>query len=59
MATYEYNDKVKFILPAGFILEREDDEDGEEVVEILAGEYEDDEGNTSYKFKFNIAYDHQ
>ena len=55
MATYEYNDKVKFMLPAGFILEREENDEGEEVVKILAGEYEDDDGDTCYSFQCTIT----
>lgn len=55
MATYEYNDKVKFVLPAGFMLEREENDEGEEVVKILAGEYEDDEGDTCYSFQCQIT----
>ena len=59
MATYEFNDKIKFILPAGFhISEGEDDEDdeGNEVVNIVAGEYEDDEGETRHKFSCAVIY---
>ena len=55
MATYEYNDKIKFMLPAGFILEREENDEGEEVVKILAGEYEDDDGDTCYSFQCTIT----
>jgi hypothetical protein len=55
VATYEYDDKVKFVLPAGFMLEREENDEGEEVVKILAGEYEDDEGDTCYSFRCQIS----
>ena len=55
MATYEYNDKIKFSFPAGFILEREENDEGEEVVKIFAGEYEDDDGDTYYSFQCQIT----
>ena len=43
MATYEFNDQIKFLLPSGFMLTREENDDGEEVVKIISGEYENDE----------------
>lgn len=55
MATYEYNDKLKFMFPSGFMLDRSENDDGDEVVNILAGEYEDDEGETRYAFRCQIT----
>ena len=37
MATYEFNDQIKFLLPSGFMLTREENDDGEEVVKIISG----------------------
>jgi len=54
MATYEFNDQIKFLLPSGFMLTREENDDGEEVVKILSGEYENDDGETCYKFSCNV-----
>lgn len=56
MATYEFNEKIKFMLPAGFIFSRDEDDEGNEVVSILTGEYENDEGETSYKFNCRVAF---
>ena len=56
MATFEYNDKIKFMLPAGFIFSRDEDDEGNEVVSILTGEYENDEGETNYKFNCRVNY---
>ena len=50
MATYEFNDQIKFLLPAGFVVTREEDDEGEEFVKISAGEYENDDGETCYRF---------
>lgn len=55
MATYEFNDRIKFLLPSGFILTREENDEGEEVVKILSGEYENDDGETCYKFSCNVT----
>ena len=55
MATYEFNEKIKFMLPAGFIFSRDEDDEGNEVVSILTGEYENDEGETNYKFNCRVA----
>lgn len=55
MATYEYNDKLKFVFPSGFMLDRSENDDGDEVVNILAGEYEDDEGETRYAFRCQLT----
>ena len=54
MATYEFNDRIKVLLPSGFILTREENDEGEEVVKILSGEYENDDGETCYKFSCNV-----
>lgn len=56
MATYEFNDKIKFMLPPGFIFSRDEDDDGNEIVSILAGEYENDEGEICYKFNCRVNY---
>lgn len=56
MATYEYNDKIKFMLPAGYLFSRDEDDEGNEVVNITAGEYENDEGETCYKFTCRVSY---
>ena len=56
MATYEFNEKIKFMLPAGFIFSRDEDDEGNEVVSILTGEYENDEGETSYKFNCRVVF---
>lgn len=56
MATYEYNDKIKFMLPAGYLFLRDEDDEGNEVVNITAGEYENDEGETCYKFTCSVSY---
>lgn len=55
MATYEYDDKLKFVFPSGFMLKREENDEGDEVVKILAGEYEDDDGDTCYSFQCQIT----
>lgn len=54
MTTYEFNDQIKFMLPPGFMLTREENDEGEEVVKILSGEYENDDGETCYKFSCNV-----
>lgn len=54
MATYEYSDKVKFVLPAGFVFSREDDGEGDEIIKISAGEYENDDGEKQYKFNARL-----
>ena len=54
MATYEFNDQIKFLLPSGFMLTREENDDGDEVVKIISGEYENDDGETCYKFSCNV-----
>ena len=56
MSTYEFNERIKFMLPPGFILSRDEDDEGNEVVSILAGEYEDDEGETKYEFNCRVNY---
>lgn len=56
MATYEFNDKIKFMLPPGFIFSRDEDDEGNEIVSILAGEYENDEGEICYKFNCRVNY---
>jgi|GEM_PF-1352314 len=56
MNTYEYNDKIKFMLPAGYLFSRDEDDEGNEVVNITAGEYENDEGETCYKFTCRVSY---
>lgn len=56
MATYEYNDKIKFMLPAGYLFSRDEDDEGNEVFHITAGEYENDEGETCYKFNCRVSY---
>ena len=56
MATYEFNDKIKFILPAGFHISEGEDDEGNEEVNIVAGEYEDDEGETRHKFSCAVIY---
>lgn len=55
MATYEYNDKVKFILPDDFFFTREEDDEGDEICGIYAGKYEDEDGETVYRFKCQMA----
>lgn len=56
MATYEFNNKIKFVLPADYLFSREEDDEGNEVVSITAGEYENDEGETCYKFTCRVSY---
>ena len=56
MATYEFNNKIKFMLPAGYLFSREEDDEGNEVVNITADEYENDEGETCYKFSCRVSY---
>lgn len=56
MATYEFTERIKFILPPGFMLTREENEDGEEVVKIISGEYENEDGETLYKFSCNVNF---
>ena len=56
MATYEFNNKIKFMLPAGYLFSRDEDDEGNEVVNITAGEYENDEGETCYKFTCRVSY---
>lgn len=56
MATYEFNDKIKFMLPADYLFSRDEDDEGNEVVKITAGEYENDEGETCYKFNCHVSY---
>lgn len=56
MATFEYNDRIKFLLPSGFIFSRDEDEDGNEIVSILTGEYENDDGETCYSFNCRVNY---
>lgn len=55
MATYEFNKDLKFILPPDFIFSREEDDEGNEHVKIQAGEYENDDGETAYRFSCSIA----
>lgn len=54
MATYEFNDQLKFILPPDFFFTREDDDEGNESVKIQTGEYEDDDGDIQYRFHCNV-----
>lgn len=54
MGTYEYSNEVKFILPSGFVFSREDDGEGDEIIKISADEYENDDGETAYKFNARI-----
>lgn len=56
MATYEFNNKIKFMLPAGYLFSRDEDDEGNEIVNITAGEYENDEGETCYKFTCRVSY---
>ena len=56
MATYEFNENVKFILPAGFVFTRDEDDEGNESVSIKTGEYENDDGETDYKYSWLIKY---
>lgn len=56
MATYEFNNKIKFMLPAGYLFSRKEDDEGNEVVNITADEYENDEGETCYKFSCRVSY---
>lgn len=56
MATYELNNKIKFTLPAGYLFSRDEDDEGNEIVNITAGEYENDEGETCYKFTCHVSY---
>ena len=56
MATFEYNDKLKFMLPAGFSFSRDKDDEGKEIVSILTGKYENDEGETNYEFNCRVNY---
>lgn len=55
MATFEYNDEIKFVLPSGFIFSREEDDDGNETVRIMR-EDEDYKGKTGYKFFCYVDY---
>lgn len=55
MATYEYNDKVKFVLPADYLFSREEDDEGNETCRIVTGEYEDDDGDTAYRFSCKVS----
>ena len=54
MATYEYNDKVKFILPDDFSFAIEEDDEGDEICKIFMGEHEDEDGDTAYRFYCQI-----
>ncbi len=54
MATYEYSDKVKFVLPTGYVFSREDDGEGDEIIKISADEYENDDGEKQYRFNARI-----
>ena len=54
MATYEYNDKVKFILPDDFSFAIEEDDEGDEICKIFMGEHEDEDGDTTYRFYCQI-----
>ena len=56
MATYEFNNKIKFMLPAGYLFSRDEYDEGNEIVKITAGEYENDEGETCYKFTCRVSY---
>lgn len=56
METYEFNDQIKFLLPSGFVVTREEDDEGEEFVKISAGEYENDDGETCYRFRCRVAH---
>ena len=44
------------MLPAGYLFSRDEDDEGNEIVNITAGEYENDEGETCYKFTCRISY---
>ena len=55
MATYEYNDKLKFMLPSDFLFSREEDNEGNEICKILADEYETDDGETTYHFSCQVS----
>ena len=48
--------KIKFMLPAGYLFSKDEDDEGNEVVNITAGEYENDEGETCYKFTCRVSY---
>lgn len=54
MGTHEYSNEVKFILPSGFVFSREDDGEGDEIIKISADEYENDDGETAYRFSARI-----
>lgn len=56
MATYELTERIKFMLPPGFVFSRDKSDDGDEVISILADEYNDDDGETCYKFNCRIIY---
>lgn len=57
MATYEFNNQVKFILPPGFVANREVNDDGEEALKIQTGAYVDDDGEIEYEFTCFVAID--
>ena len=44
------------MLPAGYLFSRDEDDEGNEIVNITAGEYENDEGETCYKFTCRVSY---
>ena len=55
MPTYNINDKIKLILPSDFDFKRTED-DGEETLRILYGQFENDNGETDYEFVGTIEY---
>ncbi len=56
MATYEFNDQIKFMLPADYIFSRDEDDDGNETVNIRTGEFENDDGETNYKYNCSLNF---
>ena len=54
MSTFVLNEKVKFILPAGYEYDSYPGESGRMVNEIHCGEYLDDFGSTEYEFKCGV-----
>lgn len=56
MATFEYNDKIKFILPSEFSYKRFINNEGEEVNWIVVGESDDSDHSFNLNFTCDVRY---
>ncbi len=56
MSTYVFDDKIKFELPSGFFVEKEQGDDGNEFLKISAGAFKNRNGETDYKFRCQACY---